>query len=37
MAFCALNLIYIPAAFLVKPSVSDIIYRIHSPFSGGFQ
>lgn len=37
MAFCALNLVYIPAAFLVNPSVSDIINIGFMPhFPGGF-
>jgi NRAMP (natural resistance-associated macrophage protein)-like metal ion transporter len=29
--FCAINLIYIPAAFIVKPSVSDILYNSFIP------
>ncbi|MEI8230463.1 MAG: divalent metal cation transporter [Candidatus Peregrinibacteria bacterium] len=35
--FCALNLVYIPAAFMVHPSVSDIIHQGMIPnFPGGF-
>ncbi len=35
--FCAINLIYIPGAFLVKPSVSQIIHTGLIPnFPGGF-
>jgi Mn2+/Fe2+ NRAMP family transporter len=37
MAFCALNLIYIPAAFMVHPQVSDIVSQGIIPnFPGGF-
>jgi len=37
IAFCALNLIYIPAAFLVQPKLSDIIGQGLIPnFPGGF-
>lgn len=37
MAFCALNLIYIPGAFMVQPSVSDILSDGMIPnFPGGF-
>ena len=37
MAFCAVNLIYIPGAFLVNPSVSDILRQGLIPnFPGGF-
>jgi Mn2+/Fe2+ NRAMP family transporter len=37
MAFCALNLIYIPGAFMVNPSVSDILKDGLIPnFPGGF-
>ncbi|UOB04024.1 NRAMP family divalent metal transporter [[Acidovorax] ebreus] len=37
MAFCALNLIYIPGAFMVQPSVSDILKDGLVPnFPGGF-
>ena len=37
MLFCALNLIYIPGAFMVNPSVSDIIGEGLVPnFPGGF-
>ncbi|MBF0606358.1 MAG: Nramp family divalent metal transporter [Magnetococcales bacterium] len=37
MFFCAVNLIYIPAAFMVKPSLSDIINDGLVPnFPGGF-
>jgi Mn2+/Fe2+ NRAMP family transporter len=37
LMFCALNLIYIPAAFLVHPSVKDIIgHGIIPNFPGGF-
>src|SRR5450830_1873209 len=37
LLFCALNLIYIPAAFMVNPSVSDIIKDGLIPnFPGGF-
>jgi NRAMP (natural resistance-associated macrophage protein)-like metal ion transporter len=37
LAFCALNLIYIPAAFLVHPRVSDVLAHGLSPsFPGGF-
>jgi NRAMP (natural resistance-associated macrophage protein)-like metal ion transporter len=37
LTFCAVNLIYIPAAFMVKPSVSDIIGQGIIPnFPGGF-
>ena len=37
MAFCAVNLIYIPGAFLVKPNVSDIVRQGLVPnFPGGF-
>jgi len=35
--FCALNLIYIPAAFLVHPSLSEVIHSGFVPnFPGGF-
>ncbi|MFH1018921.1 MAG: divalent metal cation transporter [Pseudomonadota bacterium] len=35
--FCALNLVYIPCAFLVKPSISDIVHNGIIPhFPGGF-
>ncbi len=37
MVFCALNLIYIPAAFLVHPSFSSVIHNGVVPhFPGGF-
>jgi len=37
MAFCVLNLIYIPGAFMVHPSVSEIFSRGLIPnFPGGF-
>jgi Mn2+/Fe2+ NRAMP family transporter len=37
LAFCALNLIYIPGAFMVHPQVSDIIrHGIIPNFPGGF-
>jgi Mn2+/Fe2+ NRAMP family transporter len=37
LVFCVLNLIYIPAAFLVHPSVSDILHQGFIPnFLGGF-
>lgn len=37
MAFCALNLIYVPAAFMVHPQVSDIVsHGIIPNFPGGF-
>jgi Mn2+/Fe2+ NRAMP family transporter len=37
MAFCALNLIYIPGAFMVHPQVSDIVRHGMVPnFPGGF-
>ena len=37
LAFCALNLIYIPGAFLVHPQVSDVLAHGLIPnFSGGF-
>src|SRR5208282_1715318 len=37
LAFCALNLIYIPAAFLVHPQVSDVLAHGLIPnFPGGF-
>ena len=37
LIFCALNLIYIPAAFLVHPSVKDVIGEGLIPhFQGGF-
>jgi Mn2+/Fe2+ NRAMP family transporter len=37
LAFCALNLIYIPAAFMVKPSVVSILQNGLIPnFPGGF-
>jgi Mn2+/Fe2+ NRAMP family transporter len=37
LVFCAVNLIYIPAAFIVHPSVSDIIRQGLIPnFPGGF-
>jgi len=37
LAFCALNLIYIPGAFLVHPQVSDVLARGLIPnFPGGF-
>jgi Mn2+/Fe2+ NRAMP family transporter len=37
MAFCALNLIYIPGAFMVQPRVADILrHGIIPNFPGGF-
>jgi hypothetical protein len=33
MAFCLVNLIYIPAAFLVHPSVADVSGPASSPTS----
>jgi len=37
LLFCALNLIYIPAAFLVHPSVRDVLEQGLIPnFAGGF-
>jgi Mn2+/Fe2+ NRAMP family transporter len=37
LVFCALNLIYIPCAFIVNPSVSDILHSGIVPnFPGGF-
>jgi Mn2+/Fe2+ NRAMP family transporter len=37
LAFCALNLIYIPGAFMVNPSVHDILHEGLLPnFPGGF-
>ena len=37
LAFCALNLIYIPAAFLVHPQVSDVLaHGLIPSFPGGF-
>ena len=33
MVFCLVNLIYIPAAFLVHPSVADILRAGSSPIS----
>src|SRR5271169_2265299 len=37
LVFCAINLIYIPAAFIVNPSVNDIIHQGLVPnFPGGF-
>jgi len=38
LLFCAINLIYIPAAFLVHPSVHDIVYNSFIPHfpPGGF-
>lgn len=37
LVFCALNLIYIPGAFIIKPSVSDILRSGLIPnFPGGF-
>ncbi len=37
LVFCALNLIYIPAAFLVHPSVPDILkFGLIPNFPGGF-
>jgi len=37
MAFCALNLIYIPGAFMVHPQVSDVLsHGIVPNFPGGF-
>ena len=37
MAFCLVNLIYIPAAILVNPSISDIVHSGFIPnFPGGF-
>jgi Mn2+/Fe2+ NRAMP family transporter len=37
LGFCALNLIYIPCAFFVHPSVSDIVHSGLVPnFAGGF-
>ena len=34
--FCALNLIYIPFAFMVQPSVKDIMCGVIPHFPGGF-
>jgi NRAMP (natural resistance-associated macrophage protein)-like metal ion transporter len=35
--FCALNLVYVPAAFIVQPSIGDIINQGFIPhFPGGF-
>ena len=31
MGFCALNLVYVPAAFLIHPSVSDVLYNSFVP------
>ena len=31
MGFCALNLVYIPAALLIHPSVSDVLYNSFVP------
>jgi Mn2+/Fe2+ NRAMP family transporter len=37
LLFCALNLIYIPGAFLVHPSVRDVLHQGLIPnFAGGF-
>lgn len=37
LLFCAFNLIYIPGAFLVHPSVKDVLYQGLIPnFAGGF-
>jgi NRAMP (natural resistance-associated macrophage protein)-like metal ion transporter len=37
LVFCAVNLIYIPCAFMVKPSVSEILHQGIIPnFPGGF-
>ncbi|MDD5477918.1 MAG: divalent metal cation transporter [Candidatus Omnitrophica bacterium] len=38
MVFCAVNLVYIPAAFIVHPSVKDILYNSVIPHfpPGGF-
>ena len=36
MLFCLLNLIYIPAAFLLKPSMSDILGGLVPNLPGGF-
>ncbi len=37
MLFCALNLVYVPGAFLVHPSVSDVLKEGLIPnFAGGF-
>ena len=37
LLFCALNLVYIPAAFLVHPSVSQVLHQGLIPnFAGGF-
>jgi NRAMP (natural resistance-associated macrophage protein)-like metal ion transporter len=37
LAFCALNLIYIPAAFLVHPRVTDVLaHGLIPTFPGGF-
>jgi Mn2+/Fe2+ NRAMP family transporter len=37
LLFCALNLIYIPGAFLVHPSVHDVLHQGLIPnFAGGF-
>ena len=38
MLFCLINLIYIPAAFIVRPSVSDVLYNSVVPHlpPGGF-
>lgn len=36
LIFCALNLIYIPAAFMVHPNVSQVMHGIIPNFAGGF-
>ncbi|MBF0548008.1 MAG: divalent metal cation transporter [Candidatus Riflebacteria bacterium] len=38
MVFCALNIIYIPAAFMVHPSISEVLYNSFVPHvpPGGF-
>ena len=36
LVFCVLNLIYIPAAFLVHPKVSDVLHGLVPGFPGGF-
>jgi len=36
LIFCALNLIYIPAAFMVHPSIKDIAVGFVPNFPGGF-
>ncbi len=34
--FCALNLVYIPAAFIIKPDMKDILHGMIPHFPGGF-